>query len=130
MVSHASLPVPDRIQDDVLRIYFGTRDAEGRSQPGAIDVDPDNPQRILRVHDRAVLQLGEPGTFDDRGIMPSCLVTDRGTRYLYYIGWNPQVTVPYRLAIGLAVSADGGASFDKASLGPVADRDYREPFFC
>ena len=32
-------------------------------------------------------------------------------KYLYYIGWNPQVSVSYRLSIGLAVSEDGGRTY-------------------
>ena len=58
-----------------------------------------------------LLPLGERGTFDDNGMMPSCIVVDRALKYLYYIGWNPQVTVSYRLAIGLAVSEDGGRTY-------------------
>jgi hypothetical protein len=76
-----------------------------------------------------VLPLGELGTFDDSGIMPSWLVSHDGNKYLYYIGWNPQVTVSYRLSIGLAVSNDGGRSFEKISEGPICDRSVDEPYF-
>ena len=130
MVSHASLPVADRVSDSVLRIYFGTRDGQGRSQLGYVEVAADDPQRILYLHDRPVLPLGERGTFDDNGIMPSCLVEHDGRRYLYYVGWNPQVTTSYRHAIGLAVSDDGGRSFRKLSAGPICDRALDEPYFC
>ncbi len=129
MVSHASLPVADKITDEVLRIYFGTRDGKGRSHTSYLEVDADNPQKILHVHNEPVLSLGELGTFDDSGIMPSWLVSHDGNKYLYYIGWNPQVTVPYRLAIGLAISKDGGDSFHKFSDGPICERAIDEPFF-
>jgi hypothetical protein len=49
-------------------------------------------------------------------------------RCLYYIGWNPQVTVSYRLAIGLAVSEDGGRTYRRYSAGPLLDRDRDKPF--
>lgn len=130
MVSHASLPVADSAGDGVLRIYFGTRDGDGRSQLGYLEVAADDPQRILYLHDRPVLPLGERGTFDDNGIMPSCLVDYDGRKLLYYVGWNPQVTTSYRHAIGLAVSDDGGRTFHKLSAGPVCDRAFDEPFFC
>jgi hypothetical protein len=129
MVSHASVPVADKITDEVLRIYFGTRDGEGRSHTSYLEVEADNPQKILYMHDKPVLSLGELGTFDDRGIMPSWLVSHDGNKYLYYIGWNPQVTVPYRLSIGLAISKDGGNSFHKVSNGPICGRAVDEPYF-
>jgi hypothetical protein len=48
---------------------------------------------------------------------------------MYYIGWNPQKTVSYRLSIGLAISEDGGKTFNKVSDGPIMDRSIDEPFF-
>jgi hypothetical protein len=61
--------------------------------------------------------------------MPSWIVNHGSKKYLYYIGWNPQVTVAYRLSIGLAISEDGGKSFSKYSEGPICDRDVDEPYF-
>ena len=129
MASHASVPVVDGAREGVLRIYFGTRDGGGRSQTSYIEVEAARPQNIVHVHDRPLLPLGRPGTFDDSGIMPSWIVNEAHRKYLYYIGWNREVAVPYRLAIGLAVSEDGGGSFRKVSEGPVCDRSLEEPFF-
>jgi hypothetical protein len=129
MVSHASIPVADPINDEVLRIYFGTRDREGRSFPTYLEVLADDPREIRYVHDQPILSLGKLGTFDDNGIMPSWIVNHGSKKYLYYIGWNPQVTVAYRLSIGLAISDDGGKSFSKYSEGPICDRDVDEPYF-
>jgi hypothetical protein len=129
MVSHASIPVADSVNDDVLRIYFGTRDKEGRSFPTYLEVLADDPREIRYVHDQPILSLGKLGTFDDNGIMPSWIVNHGSKKYLYYIGWNPQVTVAYRLSIGLAISEDGGKSFSKYSEGPICDRDVDEPYF-
>lgn len=129
MVSHASLPVVDEVREGVLRIYIGTRDGNGRSHTSYLEVEAAHPENIIYIHDRPVLQLGRPGTFDDSGIMPSWIINHDGKKYFYYIGWNPQVTVAYRLAIGLAISEDGGESFRKVSEGPVCDRSIDEPFF-
>ena len=129
MVSHASVPVVDAIGKGVLRIYFGTRDGNGRSHTSYFEVDAQRPDKILYVHDKPILPLGRPGTFDDSGIMPSWIVTQENKKYLYYIGWNLEVTVPYHLAIGLAVSDDGGQTFQKISSGPICDRSLDEPFF-
>lgn len=129
MVSHASIPVVDEVRTGVLRIYFGTRDEKGRSHTSYLEVETAQPQRILYVHDQPLLALGRPGTFDDNGIMPAWIVNYEHNKYLYYIGWNPKVTVPYHLSIGLAISADGGRTFSKVSEGPILDRSIDEPFF-
>ena len=126
--SYAALPVCNLVSDDLLRIYFSTRDKKGRSIPTFIDVNPENPKEILKIYNKPILELGKQGSFDDNGIMPSSIVEHEGKKYLYYIGWNPQVTVSYRLSIGLAIS-DDGIVFKKYSLGPLLDRDLNEPFF-
>ena len=129
MAHHACVPVPDLIDDHRLRVYFGPRDERGRTRVGFIEVDPADPSRLLHLHDRPALDLGRLGTFDDSGAMPSCIVNDGDDKYLYYIGWNPGVTVGYRNSVGLAVSHDGGVSFERVFEGPVVDRTRFEPFF-
>lgn len=129
MVSHASVPVVDEVRPGVLRIYFGTRDKDGRSQTSYIEVDATQPENVLYIHDQPILPLGKPGSFDDSGIMPSWLVNASGKRYLYYIGWNVSVSVPYHLSIGLAMAVKDGQSFIKVSEGPLLDRSLEEPFF-
>jgi hypothetical protein len=129
MAHHACVPVPDLLDDGRLRIYFGPRDAEGRTRVGFIEVDPAEPSIVRYVHDRPVLDLGRLGAFDDSGAMPACLVQNGAEKYLYYIGWNRGVTVPYRNSIGLAISRDGGLTFERAFEGPVVDRTREEPFF-
>jgi hypothetical protein len=129
MAHHACVPVPDLVAEDRLRVYFGPRDAEGRTRVGFVEVDPAEPATVHRVHDRPVLDLGRRGTFDDSGAMPASLVDAGGVKHLYYIGWNRGVTVPYRNAIGLALSDDGGETFTRAYEGPIVDRSRDEPFF-
>ena len=130
MAHHACVPIADPVSADVLRIYFGPRDREGRTRVGFIEVEADNPARVIRVSERPVLDLGALGGFDDSGVMPSCIVTHEGRKYLFYIGWNAGVTVPYRNAVGLAVSEDGGLSFTRVFDGPIVDRTRFEPYFC
>ena len=130
MVHHACVPVVDKIEPDRLRIYFAPRDRQGRSRVTFIEVKADNPQNVLYVHNRPALDLGEVGCFDDSGVMPSSIVEFAGKKYLLYIGWNPGVTVPYRNSVGLAVSNDGGISFERVFPGPIVDRTRVEPYFC
>ncbi|MDC0637737.1 hypothetical protein OAP25_03450 [Flavobacteriaceae bacterium] len=127
--NYAALPVCDLVSENTLRIYFATRDEQGRSIPTYIDTNPENPQLIRKISNKPILELGPQGTFDDNGIMPSSIVDYDNKKYLYYIGWNPQQTVSYRLSIGLAISVDNGITFKKYSNGPILDRDVSEPFF-
>ena len=129
-VSHAQIPVADETDEGRLRVYFSTRDAAGRSRPAYVEVEADDPARVLYVHEEPLLPLGEPGAFDDSGIMPFSVVGRGSEKHLYYVGWSRGGTVPYHQAIGLAVSRDGGRSFEKYSDGPVCDRSVEEPFFC
>ena len=43
MVSHAQVPLVDRVNEDVLRIYFGTRDERNRTVTTYIEVEADDP---------------------------------------------------------------------------------------
>lgn len=130
MISHAQQPTVDECEGGRLRIYFGTRDRHNRTVTAFAEVDAREPARLLYLHDQPALGLGPLGAFDDSGAMPSCVVNQEGARYLYYTGWNVCATVPYRNAIGLAVSEDGGKSFRRIFRGPVLDRTETEGYFC
>jgi hypothetical protein len=129
-VSHAQVPVADYLaKEKMVRVYFSTRNAEGKSLPAYVDLDENNLSKILNISQQPILPLGELGTFDDCGVMPSWLVNHGGKKYLYYIGWNVRNTIPYHNAVGLAISEDDGKTFQKFSNGPLWERDYKEPHY-
>jgi len=130
-VSHAQVPVADYlIEKNVIKVYFSTRDNFGRSRPGYVILDADDPSKILEVSSLPILDLGNLGTFDDCGVMPSWIVNRlNGEKWLYYIGWNVRNTIPYHNAVGLAISTDEGATFNRFSEGPLWERDYTEPHY-
>ena len=130
-VSHACVPTALYLPaEDRIRIYFAPRNERGQSVPTYLEVAAEDPTRVVYLHDRPVLPLGELGTFDDGGIMPCSLTeTDTGQLYLYYVGWNPSVSVAYRNAVGLAISDDGGQTFSRPYRGAIVDRNLHEPFF-
>jgi predicted GH43/DUF377 family glycosyl hydrolase len=129
MWSHAAIPTGLLVDENVLRIYFGTRDREGLSRVTFADVRADDPSDVLYTHDRPLFDLGARGAFDDTGVMPSCVVEDGDRTLLFYIGWTTGGTVPYRLSIGVAASDDGGTTFSRVFHGPVVDRTSTEPYF-
>jgi predicted GH43/DUF377 family glycosyl hydrolase len=130
MAHHAGTPISDKVNDEILRIYFAPRDTKGQSHVAFIEVEADNPSTVIYVHDRPLLSAGKLGTFDDGGTTPCTIVNHQGRKYLYYVGWNASVAVSYRNAIGVAVSDDGGLTFQRLFEGPVVDRTMTEPYFC
>jgi len=127
---YGGIPFAYNLKDNNYRIFFSQRNDQGQSLPFFIDalIDKGN-IKLIGKPKKVNLKLGEIGTFDDNGIMPSSLVKYEGKLYLYYIGWSPQSTVPYQLTIGLAISKDEGLTFQKCSKGPILNRDIEEPFF-
>jgi hypothetical protein len=129
MWSHAAVPTGFLVDENVLRVFVGARDGDGRTRTAFFDCRADDPSEILYVHDRPVLDLGPLGTFDDSGVMPSCVIEDAGHTYLYYVGWNRGVTVPYQNSIGLAVRDDDGITFSRVFEGPIVARSAADPYF-
>jgi hypothetical protein len=128
--SHAAVPIAQPLGGDRWRVLFTARDAQNRSHTGAAVVRfGPNGASDVSVEDQPLLSPGRLGAFDDSGAMASWLVPAGDRLYLYYIGWNRGVTVPFRNAIGLAVSDDGGATFVRYSEGPILDRSPHDPFF-
>jgi hypothetical protein len=136
LASHAALPWAD-VDADGARVYFSPRDREGRAHIARMDLvglDGPTPRPVgesLRVLDLArepILAPGPLGTFDDRGVTMSCLVHHQGRQYLYYTGWTLGTTVSFYLYIGLAVSDDGGRSFERVSPAPILERSAIDPY--
>ena len=130
MQTHAQLPVADAVSANVLRIYFASRDKDGRSRIGFVEVSSGRPHQLLRVSQRPVLDLGELGCFDDQGVLPSSIVNWNGTQYLYYIGVNTATNIAGRAAIGVAESRDGGETFTRVMAGPIVERGGIEAHLC
>ena len=126
--THAQVPVAD-VLEDRIRVYYSTRDVSGRSNVSFIEVDINNPKKIVYEHSVSLFELGNLGSFDDSGIMPSSIITVGNKKYLYYIGWTTRGTVPFQNAVGLAISEDGGKKFNKFSEGPIITINHKEPYF-
>jgi hypothetical protein len=129
MRTHAAVPIAEHLQGDLFRIYFSSRDVANRSFTGSLVIDLQRPTHVLDLASEPVLAPGELGAFDDSGAMATWIARLGDRRYLYYIGWNLGVTVPFRNAVGLAIS-DGEGPFRRYAPGAVLDRSLSEPHFC
>jgi len=125
--SHASVPFAYNIKQSIFRIYFSSRDLEGKSRPGFFEIDLDHPTQIENITG-PLLELGALGQFDDAGVMPCWITKDGLNHKLYYIGWNQGKSVPFRNSIGRATSGDG-IHFSKEFAGPILDRGIHDPCF-
>lgn len=127
---HCQMPTPLLIDKDTLRIYYTARDQNNRAQVFYADVSAADPHLILSRPTSPCLTNGKSGYFDAAGVMPTSVMKVGNEVWLYYIGWTVRQDVPYHNSIGLAVSKDGGASFERRFLGPVVGVTAKEPLFC
>lgn len=129
-VSHASLPTPLKLNTGDIRLYLSFRDKDNVGRVGYVDVSADDPLKILSISKRPVLDVGLPGTFDENGVVPTCIVNaSPDTKYLYYVGFELGTKIRYRLLTGLAVSHDGGKTFHKLRQTPILERSEKELYF-
>ena len=121
------------IFDDFVRVYFSCRplaDDNGQyvSYSTYVDLERSDLFRVLRVAERPILDLGGLGDFDEFGTYPVSVIRNGGDVIAYYAGWTRCESVPFNVAIGMATSRDGGATFTKLGRGPVLSYSPDEPF--
>jgi hypothetical protein len=109
-------------------LYFSPRDAGNRAHIARLRVTADGDRLTPAKEAALVLAPGALGAFDESGVTVSCVVERDAALFLYYTGWTLGVTVPFYFYAGLAISRDGGATFDRVSPSPVLERDAGDPF--
>jgi len=128
MKTHAMLPAPLHMGGSLYRLYFAGRNDENQSHAGYATVDINAPEKIIGLSKNPVLMPGRLGTFDDNGVLPSCLVKNGGDLFMYYIGFKPGGTTRMDLFGGLSISKDGGETFERWSEAPIIERSRANPF--
>jgi predicted GH43/DUF377 family glycosyl hydrolase len=121
------------VGDDFVRVYFSCRpppDASGQytSYSAFVDLERTNLRSIRRVATRPILPLGGLGEFDEFGTYPVSVIRVGDEVRAYYGGWTRCESVPFNVAIGLAISHDGGETFTKHGAGPILPYSPDEPF--
>lgn len=119
------------VRNDTVRVYFSTRtrDSSGQYVSHIAYADFDHRlSRVLRVAPQPVLQQGALGCFDEHGIFPMNVLAHEGDVLAFTCGWSRRVSVPVETAIGLALSHDGGDTFERVGPGPVMGPTPEEPF--
>jgi hypothetical protein len=116
--------------DDFVRIYFSTRAADSNgmflSNIAYTDFSKDL-RRIIGVSRKAVIPLGELGTFDEHGIFPINPYKDGDRILAYTCGWSRRVSVSVETSIGVVYSDDNGDTFKRFGTGPILSSSVSEP---
>jgi len=133
MMSHSSNPTVLNLEGPIHRVYFGCRDALNRGSIASFDINLDSLSDALaepsNLSHEPIIGPGTIGGFDDSGIsMGTIIRNEDGSRYLYYVGWNLGVTVPWRNSIGLAIAQRGSEDFRRFSRAPLLDRSEVDPY--
>ena len=121
------------IFDKYVRVYFSCRPLRDRngqyvSYTGFLDLNRNNLFEIINISKDPILQLGDRGTFDEFGIYPTSVIRNREEIWAYYGGWTRCESVPFNVAIGLAISRDEGTTFNKYGPGPILSYSINEPY--
>jgi hypothetical protein len=109
------------LMGDVIRVYAGFRDGEGKSRIGYVDIDADDPSRVIAVSKNPVLDIGLPGMFDDNGVILGDVIKVGEAWSMYYIGFQLVKGVKFLAFTGLALSKDG-EQFTRVQKVPILDR--------
>ncbi|RUL70931.1 hypothetical protein [Dyella choica] len=122
-MQHSALtPTPYRLNDEAIRVYAGFRDAQGVSRIGYVDVLAEDPLVVLRVSAEPVLEIGRGGCFDDNGMILGDVVQAPGGLHMFYVGFQRVAKAKFLAFTGLALSSDGGESFQRRQETPILDR--------
>jgi predicted GH43/DUF377 family glycosyl hydrolase len=116
-------PTPFLFDEKMIRIFCGFRDKKGVSRLGYIDVDAQDPSRVIKVSKKPILDIGQPGTFDDNGLILGEVLRVGSDIWMYYVGFQLVNKVKFLAFTGLAISTDNGESFGRYSSAPVLDRN-------
>jgi hypothetical protein len=127
--SHCLGPFIQPLSGSVYRIHFATRDERNRSHGAWAEFDlTDDGLSLTRFAPKPSIAPGRLGAFDDAGALPASVVQHGDQLMMYYGGWTLGGTVPFHFFVGLALSLDGGETFERVSEAPVLGRNQHDPF--
>ncbi len=126
---HSALQPTPLLLEDKIRIFVGFRDENGVSRVGYVDLELDNPNKVISISQKPVLDIGNPGTFDENGVVPCAIIKRDKELFLYYAGYQLGKQVKFTAFGGLAISKDGGESFQRYSSVPITDRTDGDLYF-
>ncbi len=126
--SHAALPVVHGTGPGRANVYFSARDAAQRSHLARVPIErAGRGWRLAGPVEGPLFGPGRRGEFDADGVTVGSIVASGDTLRAYYLGWTLGRSVPFTNFIGLAVSHDGGRSFERHGRAPIVGRSEANP---
>ncbi|MEO8378955.1 MAG: hypothetical protein ABI779_04750 [Acidobacteriota bacterium] len=119
---HGALQPTPFLFEEKIRVFVGLRDDDGVSSVGWVDLATDDPSRILGISEQPALTAGDSGMFDENGVVPCSVVRIGSELWMSYAGYQLGHKVRFTVFGGLAVSGDGGHTFQRLSRVPFLDR--------
>lgn len=128
--THAMIPTPIRYNNEIVRVFVTFCDSNGIGRPGYVDLSAKYPTQVIEVSQKPLLDLGEPGTFDENGILACSVIREDEMNWkMYYVGFELGSKIRYRLLTGLATSSDNCKTFHRIKRTPVLERSDKELYF-
>lgn len=124
--SHTSVPTVYKLKNNVIRIFFSSRDNNNQSNIFFIDYNLKK-KKVINIKPKLVLKPGADGLFDDFGVTPSYIIKHKNIFKMYYVGWRSGSKTRMSLFIGLAKSYNL-KTFKKVGKCPILDRNNIDPF--
>ena len=91
-------------------------------------MDFSNEFKIVNLSATPAISPGSIGLFDDNGISMGWVLPVNNKLYMYYLGWNLRVSVPWLNTIGLAIGDSIDGPFEKYGKVPLMDRSNEDPY--
>jgi len=114
--------------DGNVRLFVTGRDNTVRSRIGVVTLQWRASPKVGTISAQPVLDLGDPGSFDMDGVSYPWVVENGTELWMYYVGWNRLGgEIPFRVQVGLAVSRNGGRTFERVTRAPLLPLTDEEP---
>jgi hypothetical protein len=118
--SHSFMvPLLHQKKSGELLVFGSPRDSNGIARIAKLRLE--DSFDAAGYHELA-LDLGEPGCFDDNGVMPGCIFEYNGRWFMYYMGFQLVDKIKFYAFTGLLESNDDGENWIRRSKTPVLDR--------
>ena len=128
-VSHAQSPQVLSLENG-FRCYFSTRmqASNGKFTSHVAYAEYTDNFEYVKTSEHQIISLGKLGCYDEHGIFPFHVLPVKDKVYGYISGWTRRTSVSVDTGVGLAISHDGGQTFERCGEGPILTASLHEPF--
>lgn len=99
LLTHAANPLPLHLKDDIFRVFYSGRNAEGRSSVGYMDLDL-NTGDLLGRSSGAVFAHGSDASFYSHGLSIGNIYFTEHGRFMPFMGWQLRPGLHWRGEVG------------------------------